>query len=255
MKIAVLKFGGTSVSTPEGRGWAYAHINDAFAKGYAVTVVVSAMGRKGDEYATDTLLSLVTPGHSDKRELDLLMSCGEVISSVVLSSFLRSKGLLTVPLTGLQAGIKTDGKYGNGRIVGVDTGILMGLMLMGKIPLVTGFQGYSGMGEIVTLGRGGSDLTAIALASYLGAESVEIYKDVDGVMTSDPKVNPEARAISRISLSRLLDMINAGSRLMHREAVMLAANSLVEFRLRNTFSNGEGTLVTPYSNDIMEVVD
>lgn len=255
MKIAVLKFGGTSISTAEGREWAYRHVHETVSAGYNVTVVVSAMGRKGDTYATDTLLSLITPGHASERELDLIMSCGEVISSVVLSSYLNSMGLRTVPLTGAQAGIRTDGRHGNGTILGVDSSNLISYMMSDTVPIVTGFQGSTDLGEVVTLGRGGSDLTAIVLAASLNAERIELYKDVNGVMTLDPKVSPDARAIRRISARRLLEMVEKGSRLMHIEAVKVAQDRLISFKLRNNFSNEQGTLVIPGNEDIFEVVN
>lgn len=245
MRIAVVKFGGTSVSTGEGRKRAQGHIEDLASSGYSVVTVVSAMGRKGDPYSTDTLLSLLGDVKVSGREIDLLASCGEIISAVVFSNCLNGSGIISVPLTGGQAGIITDGKHGSGSIMRVEPGHLHELLEKGVIPVVTGFQGITEQGEITTLGRGGSDLTAIALASALSAEVVELYKDVDGVMTHDPKLRPNARVVRHVSANSLMEMSLKGCRLVHSEAVRLAIDRNVSFRLRNNFSGDAGTAVTP----------
>ncbi len=243
LNISVLKFGGTSVSTEEGREWAFRHISQHLAAGKGVAVVVSAMGRAGDAYSTDTLISLMGKFSVPYRDLDLLMSCGEIISTVVLSGFLRSKGVIAFPLTGSQAGILTDGEHGDSSIVDLRCERIAGIISSGQIPVVAGFQGISIDGEITTLGRGGSDMTAIALASALGAETVEIYKDVPGIMTGDPKENPNAVLLERMAADELLRITRNGSRVIHHKAVELAMKKGVSFQVRNNFSLDSGTMV------------
>ncbi|MBV1821867.1 aspartate kinase, partial [Coprococcus sp. MSK.21.13] len=200
MKIIVQKFGGTSVSTKERRQRVVEKIIKAKKAGYSPVVVVSAMGRKGEPYATDTLLSLV----SDKIKkndlaMDLLMSCGEVISTVVMADELLSKNIEAVPLTGGQAGILTDDNYGDASILKLECDKILDIVKQDKIPIVAGFQGISENGFITTLGRGGSDVTAVLLGGALKSEKVEIYTDVDGIMTADPRIVSDATLIKEIS--------------------------------------------------------
>lgn len=245
MKIAVLKFGGTSLSTKEGKECAFKHIKRALKDGFYIVIVVSAMGRDGDPYSTDTLLSLVSGEHLSKSDLDQLMSCGEVISAITLSSFLNSKGLSTTPLSGKKCGIITDDNYGESSIIRVDNEAILKTIDQGKIPVITGFQGVTEEGDITTIGRGGSDITAMALAASLGAELVEIYKDVNGAMTKDPKTSSDAEIIKQISAQELLSMANSGSRLMHHKAIAIAIESQITFHIRNNFSDNPGTIVYP----------
>ncbi len=188
MKLIVQKFGGTSVATPEGREKAIQRVLEAKAKGFAPVVVVSAMGRNGAPYATDTLINLVREIDRDvqARELDLLTACGEIISSVVMAQSIKAKGCPAIALTGGQAGIRTDANFGNAQILEINPNPITRLAKAGQIVVVAGFQGVTEDGGITTLGRGGSDTTATALGVALKAEEVEIYTDVDGVMTVDP---------------------------------------------------------------------
>lgn len=243
LRIAVLKFGGTSVSTPEGREWALKHILKNLEDGYSVAVVASAMGRSGDPYATDTLISLLGKAMVPKRDMDLLMSCGEIISTVVLANHLDANGLKAVPLTGSQAGIVTNEEYGESSIVNIDSRKVRSYLEAGKIPIVAGFQGRSFAGEITTIGRGGSDITAIALAAALSADNVEIYKDVPGIMTGDPKVNPDAVLLRQVSAGRLLLMAQNGAKVIHHRAVSMAMENRINFHVRNNFTDEPGTLV------------
>lgn len=245
MRIIVQKFGGTSVATPLQREKAARKVMESRANGYSPVVVVSAMGRKGEPYATDTLLGLIKDIHenADPREQDLIMSCGEVISTVIMTETLRKMGCDAVGLTGGQAGIITDESFGNTRIVEVHPQRVMDYLKLGKVVVVAGFQGISKSGEITTLGRGGSDTTAAALAVALGAEAVEIYTDVEGVMTADPKMVPEARPLTVVSYSEIVEMAHLGAKVVHPRAVEIAMEGGVPIRIKNTFSDAPGTLV------------
>lgn len=245
MKIIVQKFGGTSVATAEGRAKAMEKIIKAKEEGYAPVVVVSAMGRKGEPYATDTLIDLVKNIHNDieARELDLLVSCGEIISTVVMAHSLKASGHPAVALTGGQAGITTDDNHGNAQILTIDSNHVRDYARQGKIVIVAGFQGVCGNGSITTLGRGGSDTSATALGAALEAEVVEIYTDVDGVMTVDPRLVPEAPIMKEISYKEICEMAYQGAKVIHPRAVEAAMNGNVPVRIKNTFSDHEGTLI------------
>ena len=245
MKIIIQKFGGTSVATPLQREKAARRVMEAQANGYSPVVVVSAMGRKGEPYATDTLLALMRDVHeeADAREQDLVMSCGEIISAVVMTQTLRGMGCQAVGLTGGQAGIITDESFGNTRILEVHPGRIMDYLNEGKVVVVAGFQGISRSGEVTTLGRGGSDTTAAALGVALGAESVEIYTDVEGVMTADPKMVPEAKPLTIMSYSEIVEMAHLGAKIVHPRAVEIAMEGGIPIRIKSTFSDAPGTLV------------
>ena len=190
MRILIQKFGGTSVATDEARACAAKKVSLAREAGYLPVVVVSAMGRNGAPYATDTLLRLVkscNPNVSE-RELDQMMYCGEIISAVMMTATLTVMGIPSVTLTGGQAGIITDDNFSNARIIKVQTTALQSLLKQGIVPVVCGFQGITSEGAHTTLGRGGSDTTAAALGNALDAEKIEIYTDVAGIMTADPKL-------------------------------------------------------------------
>jgi aspartate kinase len=245
MKIIIQKFGGTSVATPLKREKAARKVIEAQADGYSPVVVVSAMGRKGEPYATDTLLELIKGIHedADPREQDLVMSCGEIISAVVMTETLRGMGCQAVGLTGGQAGIITDESFGNTRILEVHPGRVMDCLNEGKVVVVAGFQGISKNGEVTTLGRGGSDTTAAALGVALGAESVEIYTDVEGVMTADPKMVPDAKPLTVVSYSEIVEMAHLGAKVVHPRAVEIAMEGGIPIRIKNTLSDAPGTLV------------
>lgn len=245
MKIIVQKFGGTSVATADGRAKAMEKIIKAKEEGYAPVVVVSAMGRKGEPYATDTLIELVKTIHSDieSRELDLLVSCGEIISTVVMAHSLKSAGHPAVALTGGQAGVRTDSNHGNAQIMDIDPRSVTDFLEQGKIVIVAGFQGVCDNGSITTLGRGGSDTSATAIGAALGADVVEIYTDVDGVMTVDPRLVPEAPIMKEVSYKEICEMAYQGAKVIHPRAVEAAMSGNVPVRIKNTFSDHEGTLI------------
>lgn len=245
MRILVQKFGGTSVATREVRERAIEHILEAKERGYGVVVVVSAMGRKGDPYATDTLLGLIgEDDRTNRRELDLLMSCGELISGVVFASHLRQHGVDTAVLTGGQAGITTNDDFTRAHILTINPKRILNELEQGRIVIVTGFQGWSQDQEVTTLGRGGSDTTATALGVALDAEVVDIFTDVEGIMTADPRIVDEARRLNTVTYAEICNLAYQGAKVIHPRAVEIAMQKNIPIRVRSTMSRDEGTLVT-----------
>ena len=246
MRILVQKFGGTSVSTAENRRLATEKISRAIKDGFRPVVVVSAMGRNGQPYATDTLIGVARDPSTllSRRELDLMMGCGEIISAVVMASTLQDAGIEAVVLTGGQAGILTDNQYGNARILKIDPSRIRQELAAGKIPVVCGFQGVTEQGDLTTLGRGGSDTTASALGAALQAETIEIYTDVDGIMTADPRLVPHAHILERISYAEVSQLAHQGAKVIHPRAVEFAMQKNIPLIVKSTFSDAPGTLIT-----------
>lgn len=246
MRIVVQKFGGTSVATPKSREMAVGKIARAQEQGFQSVVVVSAMGRKGDSYATDTLIDLARRECKQvaARELDLLMCCGEIISAVVMAATLQDAGIDAAVLTGGQAGIMTDSNFSSARIQKIDPARILNLLKMGRTPVVCGFQGASADGEMTTLGRGGSDTTAAALGAALNARMVEIYTDVDGIMTADPRIVDNARILDMISYSEVCQLAQQGAKVIHPRAVEIAMQKSIPLVVKSTFSEKPGTLIT-----------
>ncbi|MEG2538567.1 MAG: aspartate kinase [Clostridium sp.] len=245
MNILVQKFGGTSVATAETRELVASKIEKASNDGFLPVVVVSAIGRKGDPYATDTLLSLVDIKESTSaQEKDLLMCCGEIISAVVLSDTLNKKGLRTRVLTGGQAGIITDNNYGNAEIIKVDPVKVYDLLLAGIIPIITGFQGATMNNELTTIGRGGSDTSATVIGEALKAKAIEIYTDVDGIMTADPRIVNDAKIIDSISYSEVFQLADHGAKVIHPRAVSYAMRGNIPVYIKNTMSDAKGTIIS-----------
>lgn len=256
MKIIVQKFGGTSVSTHQRREMVADKVLDAIKRGYKPVVVVSAIGRKGDPYATDTLLSLLDneKTYLEKREYDILMSCGEIISCVVLSEVLSKRGLKVRVLTGGQAGIITNDNFGNAEILRIDTNRIINTINDGYIPVVAGFQGMTQSGEITTLGRGGSDITGTALGAALKADYVEIYTDVDGIMTADPRIVNNAHLIETMSYNEVFQFADQGAKVIHPRAVEYAMKSNIPVYIKNTMSDSRGTLITISRDNIGRII-
>ncbi len=252
MKILVQKFGGTSVATPEARNLASGKVARAVQAGWRVVVVVSAIGRAGEPYATDTLISTlkaVDPAVPPApREMDLMMACGEIISTVVMAQTLRARGFDTVALTGGQAGIITDYDFGNARIQAIDPAYMARMLAENRIVLVAGFQGTTERGAITTLGRGGSDTTASALGAALKPHAdeiaVEIYTDVDGVKTADPRLAPNARTLPCLTYQEIAEMAHLGAKVVHPRAVEIAHQYEIPLWVKSTFSDGPGALIT-----------
>ncbi|GFZ84212.1 aspartokinase [Paenibacillus marchantiophytorum] len=246
MRILVQKFGGTSLSTASAREHVIGHIQDALNHPYQLVVVVSAMGRKGEPYATDTLLELVRKNGEGlpARELDMLMGCGELISAVHLCSLLQANGIRSTVLTGGQAGIHTNDEYGNAKILALQPNRILDLLAQDLVVIVTGFQGKSSQDELTTLGRGGSDTSATALGAALKAEIVDIFTDVNGIMTADPRIVEDAKPLVRVSFAEICNMAHNGAKVIHPRAVEVAMQANIPIRVRSTFSKEEGTLVT-----------
>jgi aspartate kinase len=246
MKVVVQKFGGTSVRSQDARKKAITHIQNALDQGYKVVVVVSAMGRLGDPYATDTLLALVQNDQSkiSNREKDLLMSCGETISSIVFSNELNGSGIKAIALTGAQAGLKTNNEHTNAKIEKVDIDRLLDELEVYDVVVVAGFQGVSKSGEITTLGRGGSDTSAAALGAALKADYIDIFTDVNGIMTADPRLVDNARPLSVVTYTEICNLAYQGAKVIHPRAVEIAMQAEVPMRIRSTYMMDEGTLVT-----------
>jgi len=245
MALIVQKFGGTSLASPEGRERVAEIVCRAKAEGHEPVVVVSAMGRYPDVYSTDGLLKLIESyaRWQDSREKDLLMSCGEIISAVIVAHLLRSKGCPAVALTGGQAGIVTTRDHCDAHIVRVDTERIRRHLRRRETVVVAGFQGVTEDGEITTLGRGGSDTTAAALGCALGAERVEIYTDVNGIMTADPHLVKSASTVSCLSYREVCEMAEMGARVIHPRAVEIAMEGGLPIVIRSTFSDEEGTVI------------
>jgi aspartate kinase len=256
MRIIVQKFGGTSVATTEARQLVVKKVQEAIDKGLSPVVVVSAMGRHGDPYATDTLLSLLQSVNSQtaKREVDSLLCCGEMISAAVMTGTLQSAGIDAMMLTGGQAGVITDNHFTKARILKIDATRMFHLLKMNRIPLVCGFQGATVDGDFTTLGRGGSDTTAAALGAALNAETVEIYTDVDGIMTADPRIVTNARILTCISYSEVCQLAYQGAKVIHPRAVEIAMQNNIPIVVKSTFSDAPGTLITNTSSENSETV-
>lgn len=241
--IVVMKFGGTSVADEDGRSALARRVASALELGKSPVLVVSAMGRRGAPYATDTLLGLVAELPGNERELDLLASVGELVSAVVVAAELREAGIDAEAFSGAEAGVFTDGVAGNSAITEIYPARVLAAIDAGIVPVVAGFQGIADDGTLTTLGRGGSDTSACALGVALGAHEVEIYTDVDGVMTADPRACDGTEVLDVVSADELFQMAKAGSRVVHTPAAELALNSGLAVRVKNTFSDHEGTLV------------
>ena len=241
MSLIVQKYGGSSVADAEGLKRVAKRIVETRKAGHEVVVVVSAMGD-----TTDNLLDLaeqVVPITSG-RELDMLLSAGERISMALLAMAIKSLGVEARSYTGSQAGMITDAQHGSARIVDVTPRRVREALDEGAIAIVAGFQGFNrGTGDITTLGRGGSDTTAVALAAALNADVCEIYTDVDGVFTSDPRVVKSAHKIDRITSEEMLELAAAGAKVLYIRAVEYARRHGVLLHVRSSFNNNEGTLV------------
>jgi aspartate kinase len=237
-----MKFGGTSLADPDSRLRLVEHVRSRLAE-CDVVLVVSAMGRAGSPYATDTLLELVDDCE-DPRECDKVAACGEIISTAVIATALQRAGIPARSLSGAEAGILTDDRHGRAQIVGVEPDAVRAALAEGLVPVIAGFQGLGPDGMLTTLGRGGSDTTACALGAALNASCVEVYTDVEGVMTADPATLPAARVLETVEYQELFQMARHGSRVMHAPAAESAMDAGIPVRIRSTFSDGPGTLVT-----------
>lgn len=240
MSLFVQKYGGSSVAGAARLQHVARRVAAAHRRGAQLVVVVSAMGD-----TTDDLLNLARQVSSrpDDRELDLLLSTGEIVSCTLLAMALRELQVPATSFTGAQAGIITDRAHGRARILSVDPARIRACLDQGRVAIVAGFQGITPETDITTLGRGGSDTTAVALAAALGAPRCEIYTDVEGVYTCDPRVEPRAARLAEISYEEMLEMASQGSRVMHPRAVELGAIYGIPILVASSLTDAPGTLI------------
>ena len=250
MSLVVQKYGGSSVADADGIKRVAQRIVATRKAGHDVVVVVSAMGDSTDELMDlANQVSPLPPG----RELDMLLTAGERISMALLAMAIANLGLRARSFTGSQAGVITDSVHGRARIIDVTPGRIAGALDDGAIPIVAGFQGVSqDSKDITTLGRGGSDTTAVALAAALGADSCEVYTDVDGVFTADPRIVRGARRIPRISYEEMLEMAASGAKILHLRCVEYARRYGIPIHVRSSFGNRDGTWIVRASREESE---
>ena len=241
MALIVQKFGGTSVGSPERIAQVAEKIAGFRAAGDEVVVVVSAMSGE-----TNRLLALAQQvAHKPSlREMDVMIATGEQVTIALLSMALNAQGVPAVSFTGAQIPIVTDSEHGKARILSIDEAAVREQLNAGNVVVVAGFQGVDEQGNITTLGRGGSDTTAVALAAALQADECQIYTDVDGVYTTDPRVVPRAQRLERITFEEMLEMASLGSKILQLRSVEFAGKYNVPLRVLHSFKEGPGTLIT-----------
>lgn len=239
--LIVQKFGGTSLMDTQRVMAAAQRVVASVQRGDRVVVVVSAQG-----HTTDTLVAeaQAVNAFASLREMDACLAAGEQISASLMAMAIEKLGYEAVSLTGWQAGLHTNGVYGNARLTGLTNDRIQQELNRGKIVVVAGFQGVDDRGNITTLGRGGSDTTAVALSAYLGAELCQIYTDVDGVYDRDPRKDPAAVKYQKIGYEEMLALAKGGAQVLHDRCVELAKEHSVKIRVLSSFRPGAGTLVT-----------
>ena len=239
-EIIVQKFGGTSVGSVE-RIDAVAEIIKEASKSKKIIVVVSAMGGETNRLVK---LSKHFDKDPDKREFDALVSTGETVSSALLAMALQSKGIKARSYSASQISMRTTDSYSKAKILDVDADKILSTIKDNTIPIITGFQGVTAGGDVTTLGRGGSDTTAVAIAAQVGAERCDIYTDVDGIFTTDPKVVPNAKKLDSITMEEMLELASQGAKVMQTRAVEFANKYNVPVRVLSSFNDGSGTLIS-----------
>jgi aspartate kinase len=250
-QLIVQKYGGSSVADAEKIKNVARRVVESAAQGHRLVVVVSAMGK-----TTDSLLALASAvtSNPDPREMDMLLATGEQVTIGLLAMALQSLGRSACSFTGPQVGLYTDEAHTRARIKRITAERINAALGGGKIAVVAGFQGMTETGEITTLGRGGSDLTAVALAAALKADVCEIFTDVDGVYTADPNVVPDARKLARVSYDEMLEMASLGAKVLQSRSVEFAKKYGVPVHVRSTFKPDPGTLVTKEDHSMEDVV-
>ena len=250
-QLIVQKYGGSSVADPEKIASVARRVAGSAAEGHRLVVVVSAMGK-----TTDSLLALASALTSspDPREMDMLLATGEQVTIALLAMALQSLGRPARSFTGAHVGLYTDDAHTRARIRRIGAERINAALDAGQVAVVAGFQGTTETGEITTLGRGGSDLTAVALAAALKADVCEIFTDVDGVYTADPNVVPDARKLARVSYDEMLEMASLGAKVLQARSVEFAKKYGVPVHVRSTFKPDPGTLVTREDDSMEDVV-
>jgi aspartate kinase len=249
--LIVQKYGGTSVGGLDRIENVANRVAKAREEGNDLVVVVSAMSGETNkliEYANHF------SNNPAKKEMDMLLSSGERVTAALLSIALQSKGYDAVAMTGRQAGIVTDDTHTYARIESIDPTAMQNAIAEGKVIIVAGFQGINKEGQVTTLGRGGSDLSAVALAGALKADQCEIYSDVDGIYTTDPRIEPNAKKLDTISYDEMLELSSLGAKVLQNRSVELAKKLKVKLYAKSSFSENEGTLITEESDNMEEVL-
>ncbi|MBW1918145.1 MAG: aspartate kinase [Deltaproteobacteria bacterium] len=251
MALIVQKYGGTSVANPERIANVANRVVKGWREGHRMVVVLSAMAGE-----TDRLIQLARnlSEDPDPRELDVLLATGEQVTVALFSMFLKSQGIPATSLLSHQARIYTNRAYGRARIVGIDTARILEELKKDRIVTVAGFQGVDEVGNITTLGRGGSDTTAVAIAAALKADLCEIYTDVEGVYTTDPRICPQSRKLERISYDEMLELASLGSKVLEIRSVGFAKRYNVPLHVRSSFTERPGTLVTKEDKDMEDIL-
>jgi len=249
--LVVHKYGGTSVGSLERIDNVAARVAKAKDEGKDIVVVVSAMSGE-----TNKLIEYAHHFSSNpaKREMDMLLSSGERVTAALLSIALQAKGYKAIAMSGRQAGIVTDDLHTYARIESIDPTAMQEQLKDGKIVIVAGFQGINKDGSVTTLGRGGSDLSAVAIAGALKADQCEIYSDVDGIYTTDPRIEPHAKKLDTISYDEMLELASLGAKVLQNRSVELAKKLNVKLYAKSSFSDNEGTLITQESNNMEAVL-
>lgn len=249
--LIVQKYGGTSVGGLDRIENVANRVSKAREEGHDIVVVVSAMSGE-----TNKLIEYANHFSSNpaKKEMDMLLSSGERVTAALLSIALQAKGFDAVAMTGRQAGIITDDTHTYARIESIDPTAMQNAIKEGKIVIVAGFQGINKNGSVTTLGRGGSDLSAVALAGALHADQCEIYSDVDGIYTTDPRIEPNAKKLDTISYDEMLELSSLGAKVLQNRSVELAKKLNVKLYAKSSFSDNEGTLITKESNNMEAVL-
>ena len=239
-QLIVQKFGGSSVANPERIKRVAQRVLETQRQGHDVVVVVSALGD-----TTDELLALAREMHADpsERELDMLIATGEQVSIALLAMAIQALGGAAISFTGPQVGIRTDGTHTKAKIIEISGRRILQELARRRIVIVAGFQGENWKEEITTLGRGGSDLTAVALAHALHADLCEIYTDVDGIYTADPRIVPNARKLDTISYDEMLEMASLGAQVMQARSIFVAKKFEIPMHVRSSFTKGAGTMI------------
>ncbi len=251
MVCYVQKFGGTSVGTIDRIQHVARLVEQTYKAGHQLVVVLSAMSGE-----TDRLLKMAKElsADPDDREMDVLLSSGERVTIALMAIVLKKLGIKARSFTGRQVGIVTDSAHTKARVSRVDTDRVMGALKEGVVPIVAGFQGINEASDVTTLGRGGSDLTAVVLAAALKADSCVIYTDVDGVYTADPNIVPLARRLEKVSYEEMLELASLGAKVLQTRSVELAAKYQVPVVVKSTFQDGPGTLVVKEDADMEQVL-
>jgi len=249
--LIVQKYGGTSVADTGRIKSVAERVAARVREGDMVIVVVSAMAGETDKFVRFAHEITDTP---DEREMDLLLSSGERITSALMAMAIQDLGLKSMSFTGRQVGIITDSAHTKAMIEHIEAGRLKAALNEGKVPVVAGFQGIDEFSDVTTLGRGGSDTTAVAIAAALNADLCEIYTDVEGVFTADPRIVPDARKMDRISYDEMLEMASLGAKVLHGRSVEFAKKYNVPLVVRSSFNTSPGTLVTREDEDMEKTV-